>query len=91
MEGDIAVNHPVPPHSVTHAGKKVSDDHEAGANVGIGPDAVPQHRQTRILIEIGPQMVDVRIIDDAQGNKTDGALNTEPARESVLDSTSDSD
>ena len=84
MKGDRAIDHPVPPHAVTDAGEQVSDDHDPRTDVGIGPNGVPQHRQTRILAEIRAQMMDVLIVQNAQGNQGNRALNAEAAGETIF-------
>ena len=85
MKGDSTVDHPIPPTAVADAGEKVSDDHDSRTDVGIGPNGVPQHRQTRILAEIRAQMMDVLVVQNAQGNQGNRALNAEAAGETIFD------
>ena len=91
VKGHVAVKHPIPPDTIADARKEIFDDHEARADVRIGTDAIPQHRKAWVLSQVGAQMMDIRVVDNADWNQCHGALEAQPAREPVFDRSSDPD
>ena len=68
VKGHVAIKHPVPPDTIANARKEIFDDYEARTDIRIGTDAIPQHRETRVLSQVGAQMMDILVLHDADWN-----------------------